>query len=153
MSDRWRDDSEYRVFLMRERELFGKNLKEVAEAMGKSERWLYSVIDGTVNLIPDDIVLFANITGERRFVEWFTQRVKGLTLRDAAPGELDGDVYDNLEGALDRVNALFGEYRKARKDGKVGELEMIRLLDIVQQLRDEADTIEAELTHSHGGMK
>ena len=146
MSDRWRDDSEYRVFLMRERELFGKNLKEVAEAMGKSERWLYSVIDGTVNLIPDDIVLFANITGERRFVEWFTQRVKGLTLRDAAPGELDGDVYDNLEGALDRVNALFGEYRKARKDGKVDELEMIRLLDIIQQLRDEADTIEAELT-------
>lgn len=143
MSDRWKDDSDYRPFLVDE--IHGPEYDNLAGQMGKTGIWLRKVVTGEINLIPDDIVLLSNITHDPKWIGWLIRRIPFLSLRATDPGAVNGDFGDDIERALDRVNSLFRERRISLLDNRLTSAEQDKMKRLTEKLRQCADAIDAEL--------
>lgn len=71
MSDRWRDESDYRPVV--QQAVSGK-CEYLARMTDRSSSYRHKIADGSITLIADDIPLLWKLTGDKRLLLWIVGR-------------------------------------------------------------------------------
>jgi len=144
MSDRWRDESDYRILL--QSAISGK-AEYLASKTGRSVSYWYKIAEGQIALIPDDIPVLVNALEDTRLISWLLDRCKGLSLTTTGAKRLNGSICDEIEDLTVALGNLVERKRAAYADGRVDTVEKQKLLDAANELYAIAAQLLEETKH------
>ena len=155
MADRWRDDSEFRTYLtltlLPAYNPRAERIETVAARMGWTPVRLYKLLEGDINLIPEDIIALSIATGKPEIIEWLINKIPGLSLKRCDRIVINGSVDDELSGIHKTIGSMYEVLDDAMEDGRVDNREKNRLFEVTRRIREYCDSFDEEIKHMENG--